>query len=218
MRKAFDKQRKAALKDLVKKAAGNKPKLDAAALQKLLEKQAKDGANEALNQVSEYIIEGDISIMLGQANEKAVAWASDHAAELVTQIDGTTRDGLAALVAKAEEEGWTNDQLSEAIGEFSGFDDARCDLIATTETAFADVAGNLAGWQESGVVEGKKWLLAQDEFCDDCAEMDGKSVGLDETFDFDGEEIDGPPGHPRCRCDLLPEVMSQEDIDAATEE
>jgi hypothetical protein len=189
-------------------------------LNKSIREMAADGAAAGFHQVAHLISADDEELgkMLDQANEEAIKWADDHAADLVTQIDETTREGLADLVATAEEEGWSNDKLSAEIAEFAGFDDARCDLIATTETAFADVQGNLAGWRASDVVEGKRWILAQDDYCDICAELDGTVVELDGSFDFDGDEVDGPPGHPRCRCDVIPEVMSQADIDARAED
>jgi SPP1 gp7 family putative phage head morphogenesis protein len=225
MRKAFDAQRKKAVaigKDTlgkVAKAAGDDPfkkisltTAQIAALQGALEDMAQDGASEGLRQVSGLVDADALDAMLSQANKKAVAWAADHAAELVTEINDTTRTGLNALVQAALDNGQTNAELADAIGEFSGFDDARCDLIATTETAFADVQGNLAGWKESGVVEGKRWIVAQDEVCEECEALDGVTVPLGE--DFPDEGGDGPPYHPRCRCDIVPETISQAEIEA----
>jgi len=127
-------------------------------------------------------------------------------------------EGLSTRVQRAIDKGWTNAQLSDAIAEYTGFDDARADLIATTETAFADVAGNLEGWKASGVVEGKTWIEGTQNVCEICEGLDNVTVDLDGTFDYDGEAIDGPPGHPRCACDLVPKTMTQEQIDAATAE
>jgi hypothetical protein len=236
MRKTFDAQKKAAVKiaadalGKVSKATNSDPFKDiisGAALKKLqadlegeLEAMAQDGASAGLAQVAHLLSGGEdeLDAMLDQANGQASKWAAEHAAKLVTEIQQTTRDGLNELVDTALKAGATNAELSEAIADYTGFDDVRCDLIATTETAFADVQGNLAGWKESGVVEGKKWIVAQDEVCDECEAMDDQSVPLDGSFDYDGDAVDGPPGHPRCRCDVVPEVMSQADIDAATEE
>jgi SPP1 gp7 family putative phage head morphogenesis protein len=168
---------------------------------------AKDGAKQALRQVSR---EDEIAELLELANENAIDWAGDHAGELVTAIGETTRDGVRALVMRAEDEGWSNDRLADALQEAPEFGEARAEMIARTETAFADVSGNLIGWRASGVVEWKQWSVAQDEVCDLCNDMDGTLVALDDTFDFGGEQIDGPPGHPNCRCDVLP-VLSEEE-------
>lgn len=234
MRAALAKQRKAALsigKDALSKVtkadsdpfAGITDEAQQKKLQKQLEKalefMAQDGAAAGFGQVAHLISASsdELDAMLSQANGRASAWASDHAAELVTKIDETTRAGLNSLVQQALSEGLTNDELSAAISDSWVFTQDRADLIATTETAFADVAGNLAGWQESGVVESKKWIVGTQDVCEICADLDGVTVELDGTFDYDGEAIDGPPGHPRCACDVAPGVMTQEQIDAAGE-
>lgn len=178
-------------------------------LEDLLGTMSADGADEALSQVFElvgYPAENALDAMLSQANEKAIAWAADHAARLVTQIDETTRGGIQDLVGKALEEGWSNDDLAARIQESEGFSDYRAEMIARTETAFADVQGNLAGYRESGVVEGQEWLIAQDEYCEDCDALDGMVV------DIGGDFPDGPPPlHPNCRCTVLPVLTRAEE-------
>jgi SPP1 gp7 family putative phage head morphogenesis protein len=167
---------------------------------------AMDGASEALDQIFEFtgtMSQAALDEMLSQANSKAIPWAEEHAARLVTGIDETTREGLRDLVSQAISGGWSNDELADAIQEATTFGDARCEMIARTETAAADIQGNLMGYRESGVVDSKQWLVAQDEVCEDCQAMDGMVVALDS--EFPGGD---PPLHPNCRCDLLP-VLSQ---------
>jgi len=118
----------------------------------------------------------------------------------VKGLDATTRDLVRTLTQEALEEGWSNDTLADELEGSEAFSEARSERIARTETAFADVQGNLIGWDESGVVEGKEWLTAPD-CCDECQALHGEIVPLDEDFS-DGS--DGPPAHPMCRCDVLP--------------
>lgn len=162
---------------------------------------AQDAAHLGIAQVTDPLDE-----MLAQANKRAIKWAEERAADLVTQIRETTRDRVRELVAKALEEGWSNEQLAAALEDSEAFSDARALMIARTETAFADVAGNLIGWQESGVVESKEWIVAQDNECDACAELAGEIVPLDEEFP-EGD----PPLHPNCRCDVLPVLADPEE-------
>lgn len=144
--------------------------------------------------------------MLSQANAKAITWAETHAGELVRGLDETTRDLVKTLTTEALEEGWSNDELAEELENSDAFDDARSDRIARTETAFADVQGNLIGWEESGVVEGKEWIVG-DGCCDECEELNGEVVALDEEF---SNGSDAAPAHPDCRCDVLP-VVKEDD-------
>lgn len=186
----------------------------------ILEEIAKSGVLEALAQIGM----ADDESIVALANEQAVEWAKDRAAEWVGmrrdadgnltpnpnaewQIDESTREMLNAKVAQALEEGWSNDQLAEEIEADHAFSPERAEMIARTETAFADVAGNMDAYRASGVVAEKKWITGA-ECCDDCQELDGMVVALDEDFPNGGG--DGPPLHPNCRCDVVPIVADDE--------
>lgn len=89
--------------------------------------------------------------------------------------------------------------------------DYRASTIARTETRAAVNQGQLSVWQE-GVNQGfldkrttkKEWFTDGDP-CPVCDPMDGRRVGLEESFtvtyaDGSTEEIDAPPVHPNCFC------------------
>ena len=85
-------------------------------------------------------------------------------------------------------------------------------MIARTETAMADVQGNMAAYRASSVVTGKEWILG-DDACEDCvANSEVGSIGLADLFPS-GD--DGPPAHPNCRCDLLPTLIEDGATDGA---
>jgi uncharacterized protein with gpF-like domain len=176
------------------------------AVQPELEQLAKDGAKAALEQVG-----ADVDELLHLANERAVAWAKAHAGELIAQLKTTTVDQVRDLVAAALEAGASNDVLADDLADLGVFGDDRADRIARTETAIADVRGNLAGWAASGVVASKRWIVGTG-CCEACEELDGVEVPLDEEFPDEGG--DGPPAHPNCRCDVLP-VLAVDDEDEA---
>lgn len=189
--------------------------------QDLLEEITSAGGAEALAQIG---FAADESIT-NQLNEYALEYAQERSAEMVGKrwVDGelvdnpnaewviseTTRDMLRDDIAQAIEDGTSNDDLADLISENYAFSDERAETVARTETAFADVAGNLNAYQESGQVDSKRWLTAPD-CCDLCEELDGEVVGLEEDFPNDGG--DGPPLHPNCRCDVLP-VLTEEGAD-----
>lgn len=174
----------------------------------------KDAGKQALTQIDMNTPE-----MLALVNEKAVEWAKDHAAELVGKkwvngklvdnpnavyrIDQVTRDGVRSLVDQAMANGWSNDRLASALKDSYAFSASRAELIAVTETAFADVQGNMIAYEESGVVVGKRWIVGSAEkLCEICADNAAQGV-----IPFDKQFASGrlaPPAHPRCRCDVLP--------------
>ena len=145
--------------------------------------------------------------MVNQLDERALDYVRAHGADLVTQITETTRMDLREILADAVEEGPTTAALASTIEDAFAFSKYRSEMIARTELAYAHVGGNLAGYRESGVVSGKKWIVAQDNVCPECEALDGVVVDLDEEFPDDGGE--GPPLHPNCRCDVVP-VLEEE--------
>lgn len=88
---------------------------------------------------------------------------------------------------------------------------ARAKLIAEMEVRSAVTQGQItaarATGARAGTVKEKVWTVAEDP-CEDCAELDGEQVGLDEPF---SSGDDGPPAHPNCRCHLS--IVSVEEGD-----
>lgn len=192
----------------VAKAAGDgPPKPDGSlgeSLRPELERIAKEGAELAVQQVG-----ADLSAVLDQVHERAVDWATRHAAKLVANIDATTEAEIARLVASSLEQGTSNQELADEIESSFWFSESRAESIARTETAYADVQGNLLGWRASGVVSARKWLVGTDEGanapCEDCLAYDQQLVAIGEDFP-EGD----PPLHPRCRCSLIPVLTDEE--------
>lgn len=147
---------------------------------------------------------------------------------IATGVNETTQIRVSALLGRGLEEGRTIDELAQGVQEATGVDGARAEMIARTESAKAYVQGQIASWGESGVVVGKRWLLAPDacEFCRAMArETNDASIPLGEPFrrlgqtvqgvaggtlQLDYEDIDGPPLHPGCRCDVIPVLEGQQ--------
>lgn len=179
-----------------------------------LERAARAGVDAAIVQ-----IDIDDEGILDVANDRAIAYAEDRAAEMVGRrwingelvenpnvewrIDEATRDMVRESVEQAMSDGLSNDDLAAMLNEHYAFSEDRAMTIARTETAFADIEGNLAVYRETGITE-KQWLAAPD-CCDECQELDGAIAGIDEEF-----QGGGPPLHPNCRCDVLP-VTEYED-------
>lgn len=91
--------------------------------------------------------------------------------------------------------------------------------IARTELAFSYNQGSLQGTkqaQEAGYMGEtvKIWSTAADEnVCPICGDLDGKTIGIDEKFDFKTKLTDPdvrltPPAHPSCRCAIIFEEVA----------
>lgn len=192
-------------------------------LMPLLQQIAADGVTVAARQLS-----AEIGLSLDQANERAIAWAKDRAAELVGKkwVDGelvnnpnaawsieeSTRDLLRADVTRAMEEGLSNDALAAIIEENYAFSESRAEMIARTETAIADTQGNVEAYKEAeknGIVIYKEWLTADDDAVSEECAINGESepIPMDEAFPSGAM---WPPEHPNCRCAMVPVVQEEE--------
>lgn len=175
-------------------------------LLKTLKATAGEGVTFALTKVG---VETDAITSL--ANARAGSYAARRAAELVNKsasggkLAESTRNMIRSTIAEAVEQGATNEAVAKALRDSYAFSAKRAAAIAKTELRAADVAGNLAGYKESGVVTGKRWLLSNEpDVCPVCkGNAEQGVIGLDEAFNS-GDQ--GAPAHPVCRCDIAPVV------------
>lgn len=145
--------------------------------------------------------------LFDQINARAIAWADQHVADLVAQIDETTRDEVRSAVENGLAAGMSTDEIAESISDIGAFSDMRSALIANTEVANANSAGALVGYKtarDAGVDVRKEWLV-DDEPCDICqGNADDGAIDLDEEF---SSGDDAPSAHPHCLCSLSPVVV-----------
>ena len=181
-----------------------------------------------------------ISVVMDHVNELAVAWAAEHAAELVV-AEAAMKRAIRRLVQRSQAGKMTVDELAKKLKDIIGLDERRAAAldnfeaglreeglsesviearvirraealrrdrawtIARTETNRALVGGQIETWKQAfrkGLLDktkmGKLWIVTDDDaLCDECEELDGEVVGIDEEF---SSGDDGPPLHPNCRC------------------
>lgn len=157
-----------------------------------------------------------MGVSVDQVNQRALAWAKQSAASLVTQIESNTRDMLRSTIASAIEEGWSAARTADEISKSPAFSPDRAMTIARTERIASHAQGALQGYRDAaatGVRVQKTWDTAQDELvspeCED-NEADGP-IDLDDVF---SSGADAPPEHPNCRCNLgvyLPDEEGEEE-------
>jgi SPP1 gp7 family putative phage head morphogenesis protein len=134
----------------------------------------------------------------------AIQDALDQLAREVQSITETTRADIQALVGRQAAEGWSVEQLADAIAGLAGeHSAARATAIARTETARAYSLGSVTAFRESGVVSAIEWLTAPTDACPICAPLNGQRTALDTPF---SGGIPFPPAHTNCRCTILPVV------------
>lgn len=140
--------------------------------------------------------------MTDTLNTAAADYAETMSAELVTQIEDSTRNMIRDKISQAVNGGWDSEMLADELEASRAFSPERAVTIASYELGSALEAGNLVGWQTSGVVTGKQWVTAEDDLVsDECqANADQGVIPLDDAFQS-GD--DAPLAHPFCRCSCV---------------
>lgn len=146
-----------------------------------------------------------------QMDEKARAFAEERGGWLIKNLAGTTIEALRATLARGIEQGMSAEELSDAVEASGNFGEARADMIARTELAFAHVTGNVEGWRQTGEVDRKQAVLGDLHDIDDECLLAGTLVRavapsrgikrdyvgpiIDMTMN-DGQKLSGTPNHP----------------------
>lgn len=143
-------------------------------------------------------------------------WARAYSADLITNVNATTRSAVRESVARWYDNGEHLDALTKDLAPTFGKTRAR--LIASTETTRAAANGTLRGYEASGVVTEMVFLTASDErVCPWCGALDSKTVALSGNFSdklppelqakLRGGAIKVPPLHPGCRCRIGARIL-----------
>lgn len=167
----------------------------------------------------EFELTADDLSALGDTAQAAADYASEHAGDLVTDLDDTST----GLIADAVEQGIDQQLGSTGTGQLirKALDDmsvARALTIASTEINRAMSAATIDKLTEMQV-EYKQWILDSDP-CEICiANAAQGPIPIDEDFDS-GDSYS--PAHPNCRCAVAgaraPEGVSESEDEPRDEQ
>lgn len=129
----------------------------------------------------------------------------------ITAISETTRSQVIDAVRRGFDDGLGQDGIGQYVRDLiPTFSRQRANLIARTETHGAANYGMQAAAADTGLVLRKEWISAEDARTrPDHADMSGKTVAIDEAFDFGAYSLayPGDPSGPaegviNCRCTI----------------
>lgn len=191
-----------------------------AALADLIEKYTTpefiDAGAEALAEVA-----GNLEGAFDLADERAVRFFDRYRTQLA-RTSAAINSATETAVSKMIQEGILNglssvDLAGEIESRLAEIGPSRALRIARSETSRARGAAVEAGWAQSDVVTGKRWLAAPNE-CEFCERVDGATAELGEPFYKRGDTVTGARGgtlklnfedihhhplHPNCRCAVV---------------
>lgn len=161
-------------------------------------------------------------------NPKVAEFLRGYTIRLAGEINDYTANRLSETLAEGLDKGESSAMLARRVnGLYDDFDGYRSEMIARTESARAFTAGTEQAWRESGIVSGKKWMLAPGacEVCQAVAnEFANTQVSLNEPFyplgsvirlpsggifKVDYTAVMGPPVHPHDRCSIRAVFMKE---------
>jgi HK97 family phage portal protein len=155
------------------------------------------------------------------SNDRARDYIKTYSYRFARKISMVSADQVRGVILEAQDGLWSVPELRDKLKTvFSGWNDARAKMIAETETHRAVNSGDVLGYREAGVVE-KQWLATELDACEFCQELDGQTVGIDDTWLDVGSEVVSAGGnvfrntyesveaadlHPNCKCRVVPVI------------
>ncbi len=154
-----------------------------------------------------------IGMEIGLLTNSAAEWSRNYSFKLVKGINATSQKYLQREIGYALEQGLGVGDITARLATTYG--PVRAEMIAITETTRAGIQGQRAFISELealGVRMQSYWLTARDEIvakCPICFPLEGveRKGGMYLNPDS-GISYDGPPAHPRCRCDEIFEPVT----------
>jgi SPP1 gp7 family putative phage head morphogenesis protein len=120
---------------------------------------------------------------------------------MIKSVSATNMDQLAAAINTALENGDSSASLAKQLPGILNAP-ARAEMIARTEVARAVSAATVNRYQQDNITR-KEWAIAPDErVCPVCRA--NAEVGGIPTAQAFPDGLIAPPGHPNCRCALIP--------------
>lgn len=157
------------------------------------------------------------SVGKGSTKQLGTAWQrkdpftsqfmTDYVGERITQLQGTSKDRVIALVRRTLEEakGLTPVELGKVIHEavsdqFEEYGRWRANTVARTETAIATNHGTVLGVKQAGVAKVDVFDGTDDE---ECRAANGQVWTVEQA-------LENPLGHPNCVRAFGPHVDDEE--------
>lgn len=158
----------------------------------------------------------DVALFSQRAGQAVADYQGKLFATVTQTVENRVREVLQTSIAAGEPIADRVSSIKELMGPGTEY---AADRIAMTETMRAYHIGRETAWQESGQVAGKEWLLSGNP-CPICVTLSKRYriAAIGAPFIARGQniigengavlavndyaDIDGPPGHPNCRCGL----------------
>jgi len=130
----------------------------------------------------------------------------DRAELFAKSVTETTFNNVVDSVITGINDGDGIIEIADRIEDiYDNVDTTRADLIARTETTYANNTGFQEAYSQSTVVDGKEWIATMDGRTRDAhRQLDGEIVKVNSTF----SNRLPYPSEPNCRCVIAPAIIT----------
>ena len=172
----------------------------------------EEGANATFKEL-------DLDTKIDMESEEIKKIIKADSRKMSVAINDTTNEKLKKQVIDGFVKGESIDEIAEKIKNmFVSAEEFRAQMIAKTESIRYNAGATEQAFKDSGIVAKKEWLVNPGA-CEYCQTMPGKTASLGESFfkegdsvngvdggklSLDYEEVEHPPLHTNCKCDLIP--------------
>lgn len=144
-----------------------------------------------------------ITIDWNLQSQEAIVFSRRYAFDLISRVNQTTRNAVAASLNDWLLAGEPLDSLTGRLNTIFN-DPRRAELIAQTESTRAYHEGARQRWQQAGVRRAKFQTVRDVHVCPICAPLHNTVVDLDAGWEDGKGGRKRPPMHPGCRCFARP--------------
>jgi len=167
-------------------------------LQSVVERSIKANYNNGMDDVAESIGRNFMP------NAEALNFLQNYTFDNVKGLEEDMKNKLRQELQRGIMEGEGTNKLAKRVSSVMDIGMNRAKAIARTETNRAENMGSLDGWRQSGLDIEKEWLAKLDKDTSIiCKALNGKKVGINEKFKYQGNIFDSPPAHVGCRSTLV---------------
>lgn len=152
-------------------------------------------------------------LVLDEAGRNGLQLLLDQSGVTIKSIAANRLDKLATALAAALKNGDSADALARALRAI--LDDPRwAEMVAVTEIARATSTASMNSYRANGI-EATYWATADDDrVCSSVCEPNEAQGAVPLGAAFQSGDVSSP-GHPLCRCAMIPQVVAASDIDPA---
>ena len=159
-----------------------------------------------------------VNVDAAEEIETSTEFTERHSAFVDAYLASYTKKHIARSKSKVEEMAKETEPIIALEQKFDQWEESRIDSIANEESVQAGNAFTKMTWMIGGITK-LRWQ-ANSGACEFCQSMDGKVVGIDQSFAIKGESISSatgenppmqvlgttghPPLHSGCMCTISP--------------